>query len=283
MAASDVDWNLLRIFLALMRTNTLREAAAALGTSHPTVRRKLHALETQLGVVLFERAQQGLRATPEAAELLTLAESVEASFDALARQASGLSPQIAGEIRVTVPDFIASELLMQDLADFAATWPQIQLRIEPTYELANLQRREADVAIRAMPHGEPPSGELVGRKAGTIYAATYGKTEQWIGWWGDERDRAFQKTTPFADRPTSIVLPDARLQVAACVAGIGLAGLACFMADPVLQRRTEPRPFYDLWVLVHPNLRRSPRLRVFRDAMVEAIERHRPRLEGTAL
>jgi len=62
MAASNVDWNLLRVFLALMRANTLREAAAALGTSHPTVRRKLHALETQLGVVLFERAQQGLRA-----------------------------------------------------------------------------------------------------------------------------------------------------------------------------------------------------------------------------
>lgn len=51
MATSNVDWDLLRVFLALMRANTLREAAAALGTSHPTVRRKLHALETQLGVV----------------------------------------------------------------------------------------------------------------------------------------------------------------------------------------------------------------------------------------
>ena len=49
MAASSVDWDLLRVFLALMRANTLREAAAALGTSHPTVRRKLHTLETQLG------------------------------------------------------------------------------------------------------------------------------------------------------------------------------------------------------------------------------------------
>ena len=183
MAASNVDWNLLRVFLALMRANTLREAAAALGTSHPTVRRKLHALETQLGVVLFERAQQGLRATPEAAGLLALAESVEASVDALARQASGLSPQIAGEIRVTVPD-VMGELLLHDLANFAATWPQIQLRIEPTYEVKNLKRREADVAIRVMPHGEPPSGELVGRKAGTIYAATYGQTDKWIGWWG---------------------------------------------------------------------------------------------------
>ena len=87
------------------------------------------------------------------------------------------------------------------------------------------------------------------------------------------------KTTPFADRPTAIVLPDARLQLAACVAGMGLSGLACFMADPVLERHTEPR--HDIWVLVHPDLRRSLRLRVFRDAMVEAIERH-SRLEDTA-
>lgn len=282
MTDSNVDWNLWRVFLALMRTNTLREAAAALGTSHPTVRRKLHALETQLGVLLFERAQQGLRATPEAAELLALAEAVEANVAALRRQASSLSPQIAGEIRVTMPDLIASDLLIQDLADFATTWPQIQLRIEPTYDVKDLMRREADVAIRVMPHGESPSGDLVGQKAGTIYAATYGQTDKWIGWWGDERDRAYMETTPFADRPTGVVLPDARLQLAACVAGMGLAGLACFMADPMLERHTAPRPSHDLWVLVHPDLRRSPRLRVFRDAMVEAIERHRSRLEGTA-
>lgn len=281
MAASDVDWDLLRVFLALMRANTLREAAAALGTSHPTVRRKLNALEAHLGVMLFERARQGLRATPEAVQILALAESVEASVDAVARRASGLSTDIAGEIRVTVPDLIAS-LLMEDLAAFTNRWPQILLRIEPTYDVLNLGRGEADVAIRVMPHGESPSDELVGRKAGTVYAATYGRNHRWIRWWGDERDSVFVKTTPFADRLTAIVLPDVHLQLAACVAGMGLAGLPCFLADPVLERHTEPRPSHDLWVLVHPGLRRSPRLRVFRDAMVEAIEGHRARLEGTA-
>jgi len=279
VAASDTDWDLLRVFLALMRADTLREAAAALGTSHPTVHRKLNALETQLGVMLFERAQQGLRATPEAVELLALAESVEANFDALARRASGLSTQIAGEIRVTVPDLIAS-LLIEDFAAFTNRWPRIQLRIEPTYDVMNLRRGEADVAIRVMPHGESPSDELVGRKAGTIYAATYGQTHQWIRWWGDQRDDAFINDTPFSDRRTAIVLPDVHLQLAACVAGMGLAGLPCFLADQVLERRTEPRPSRDLWVLVHPDLRRSPRLRIFRDEMVAALQRLQPRLEG---
>lgn len=85
MIDQHIDWGLLRVFLAMMRASTLREAATALGTSHPTVRRKLHALEAQLGVVLFERAQQGLRATAEALELVEFAESVETSVHALVR------------------------------------------------------------------------------------------------------------------------------------------------------------------------------------------------------
>jgi len=282
MGAADIDWDLLRHFLAVMRTKTLREAAADLKVSHPTIRRKLEALERRLGVTLFDRAPHGLRATPEASELLGLVEEIEAGVDALARRAGGLSPQLSGDVRVTVPDLLASELLMPDFAAFATQWPSIRLHIESTYELADLGKREADVAIRAMPHGKSPDGELVGRKAATLYAATYGKDHQWIGWWGDERDREWMSETSFADRPFGPVMPNVHLQLAACVAGLGLAGLPCFLADPLLERLTEPLPATDIWVLVHPDLRRSPRLRLFRDAMAEALERHRPRLEGHA-
>jgi DNA-binding transcriptional LysR family regulator len=61
---------------------------------------------------------------------------------------------------------------------------------------------------------------------------------------------------------------------------MGLTMLSCFFAEPKLRRRSKPVPHFDLWVLVHPDLRRSPRLRVFRDAMVDAIKAHRRRLEG---
>lgn len=281
MPDSILDWDVLRVFLATMRTSNLRDAADRLGVSHPTVRRKLDQLEAQLGVVLFERHPKGLRATAAAAELLRAAETVEADVHALRRRASAMSPELDGEIRISVPDLVAS-LLMPDLASFATRWPQVQLRIEPSYALANLGRREADVAIRAMPHGQAPDGDLIGRLGGTVYSAVYGRDHQWIGWWGDERDRAMIDETPFADRPVALVLPDAGLQLAACRAGLGLSALACFQADPVLDRHTEPRPARDLWVLVHPDLRRAPRVRLFRDAMVEALERHRPRLEGAA-
>ena len=70
------------------------------------------------------------------------------------------------------------------------------------------------------------------------------------------------------------------MQRAACAAGMGLSRLPCFYAEPMLTRQTEPEPGGDVWVLVHPDLRRNPRLRVFRDAVVAALNRHRPRLEG---
>jgi DNA-binding transcriptional LysR family regulator len=70
------------------------------------------------------------------------------------------------------------------------------------------------------------------------------------------------------------------LQRASCAAGMGLTLLPCFFADPTLERRSEPIHGFDVWVLVHPDLRDNPRLRVFRDFIFEALRRHRPRLEG---
>lgn len=75
---------------------------------------------------------------------------------------------------------------------------------------------------------------------------------------------------------------DVMLQLAACKAGLGLAWLPCFLADGELPRLSEPEPAVDIWVIVHPDLRHSARLRVFRDAMVDALKRHQARLRGGA-
>jgi DNA-binding transcriptional LysR family regulator len=73
---------------------------------------------------------------------------------------------------------------------------------------------------------------------------------------------------------------DLKLQRSACAAGMGLTMLPCFFAEPLLERCTEPVPAFDIWVLVHPDLKRNARLRIFRDAIVEAIKKHGPRLRG---
>lgn len=279
----DLNWDHLRVFLATMRAKSLRGAADELRLSHPTARRRLGALEEQLGLQLFERRRDGLHPTLEAGDLEHAAEEVERAVQALGRVAQAADPALRGPIRVTTPDIVATELLMDAFVAFSERWPQIDLEVLPSYGIANLDRREADVAIRAVPHGKRPAEHLTGRMAGTSYAAVYGRGDAWIGWKGEAEDRAWIAETEFPDLPCRGAMDDPMLQRAACARGLGLTKLPCFFAEPLLERRTEPKPSFDLWVLVHPDLRRSPRLRTFRDAMVDAIKAEAPALAGRAL
>ena len=276
----EMDWDHLRVFLATVRTGSLRAAADSLQLTHPTARRRLGALEEQLGLKLFERRRDGLHPTLEADALRDAAEEVERAVHALGRVAQAADPALRGPIRVTAPDIIASDLLMPDISAFQKRWPEIELHLSMSYAVADLDKREADVAIRAVPCGRRPSEHLTGRKAGTSYQAIYGEGDHWIGWKGEAEDRPWIRETPFPDLPVRGAFNDPVLQRVACADGLGLTLLPCFFAEPMLQRRSTPKAHFDLWVLVHPDLRRSPRLRAFRDAMVEAIIRHRPRLEG---
>lgn len=280
-ALRDLDWDNVRVFLATMRSKSFRQAADSLRLSHPTARRRLGALEEQLGLQLFERRRDGLHPTLEAGDLFHAAEDVERSMQGLRRVAQAADPALRGPVRVSMPSILASDLLMADLVAFSERWPQIDLQVDASYAIADLERREADVAIRAMTQGKRPAEHLTGRLAGTMHRAVYGRGDRWIGWGGDV-DREWIDGTEFPDLPIRGAMNDPSLQRAACAAGMGLTMLPCFYAEPMLERRTEPEPRFDIWVLVHPDLRRSPRLRTFRDAMVAAIQRLRPRLEGRA-
>lgn len=275
------DWDLVRTFLAVMRASSLRQAADHLGVSHPTIARRLEAFESQLGLQLFDRRTDGLHATPQAVKLVPLAEQVEASMDALGRGALDADDGLRGPVRVTAPRALLTDLLMPELAAFRQRWPEIELHVQADTAFADLASREADVALRAVTHGKLPDERLTGRLAVTIYSAVYGTAEEWIGWYdGGERDRVWIRRSPFPDLPVQGSFGEAELQRAACAAGMGLTLLPCYFADPFLTRRTKPEPSFDLWVLVHPDLKRSPRLRVFRDEMVEALKRLQPRLAG---
>lgn len=276
----NLNWDNLRIFLAVMRVSSLRQAAEQLGVSHPTIRRRLEALEEQLGLRLFDRRHDGLHPTYEAHNLLERAKQVEVSVQALSRCATNADPALEGRIHVTGPDIILSDLLAPDLVAFSKRWPQIELVIEATYELANLGGLEADVAIRLMTRGQSPDEELTGRKAAILSAALYGEGDHWVGWRGNEEDFVGTAPFPVQDIPRWGAANNVYLQRALCSHGMGISVLPCFMGDPYLKRRSEPIASGELWILVHPDLRDNPRLRLFRDEMFAAIQRYRPALEG---
>jgi DNA-binding transcriptional LysR family regulator len=267
------------MFLAVMRSRSLRAAAESLGLSHPTARRRLDAFEAELGLRLFDRRPDGLHPTDEARDLMPTAEEVEHSMEALTRAADAAAPGLRGPIKVTMPDVVGTDLLMPHFVEFSRRWPQILLEIDVSYRIADLDRREADVAVRAMRHGTLPDEHLTGRKAGTAYHAVYGRGEQWIGWSTDP-DPAWLLETPFPDLPRRGAIANPHVQRAACAAGMGLTRLPCFFAEPMLCRVSEPEPAFDFWVLVHPDLRRSARMKLVRDEIVAAIAHEGPRLRG---
>ncbi|MEM1418897.1 MAG: LysR family transcriptional regulator [Myxococcota bacterium] len=274
---SGFDWDDLRIFLATMRAASLRRAARELGVSRQTAARRLAQLEARLSLRLFERRADGLHATAQGAALLAVAEEAERAMSAVARAADALDDTLRGPLRLTTPAVVAAELLMDDLVAFARRYPEVDLQLSGSVALEDLARRRADVAIRFMPPGQPPGFDLAGRRVGVAFGAVYGEGESWIG--QAALDPALVAATPFAHLPVRGSITEGAVLRAACVAGMGLTFLPCFLGPPEL-RRTDPVPMFDIWVVVHQDLRRTPRFRVFRDAMVEALKAKRDRLEG---
>ena len=274
-----MNWEDLRYILAVSREGTLLAAASSLGVSPTTMSRRLRKLEESQGTALFEKFKHGAVLTGAGERVVVVAESVERLTHELDAEIHGLDTKLGGTIRVTSTEMLTKHFLV-DFGAFRALYPGIEIELDSKTSLANMTQREADVAVRIMPVGKAPDPDLAGRKAATLARAVYGFGDCWIGWKRGPQSLHVEGNPEFSALPVRGALGDVAMQRAACAAGMGLARLPCFYAEPLLQRRTEPEPGGEAWVLVHPDLRQNPRLRVFRDAVVAAFKRHQPRLAG---
>lgn len=288
------DWDDYRIFLAVARGNSVRKAAGELGVSHSTVLRRVTAFEEALGVRLFERLPTGYFTTEAGDELYHSARRIEEETTAANRRIAGRDTQLNGTISVTMPGVFATHLLMPDLAAFRQAHPGIELEVIPTYSLADLARREADVAIRVS--NDPPE-DLFGRRILQIAKAVYvcadhlpdsehgavSPSLRWIGRTGTPSLLQWMQVSDFPDIPIGPVISDPHAALEAVKAGMGMAMLPCFMADadPDLYRMPPGTLVRrDLWVLTHEDMRNTARIRKFITFMAEALLKHRDLLEG---
>lgn len=276
---------------AIAEAGNLAGASRALGLDPSSAFRRLGAIEARMGVTLFRRSRRGYEPT-EAGELVRqAAERVQRESDALARQLAGHDRRMQGVLRITMPDTLVEPTLAL-CADYRAAHPAMSIDLVVSNAFLTLQRRDADVALR--PARSAPEGMSV-RRLATIGTAVYAprsdrirKEDQapMIGFGEalahlDSARWIHRNVAPERIAVTVNTLPAA---LAACEAGYGRALLPCYLADgrTRLRRVSEVLPDVrtDLWFVTHPDLRRSARVRAFRDQAVQWAETNQVAFAG---
>ena len=290
-----LNWDDIRHFLEVVRSGSVIQAAVRLGVNHTTVYRRISALEDRLGKSLFERSNNGWVITPVGERIVAFAESMAEDANNIERQILADSHELSGLLRVTAADHCADRLVMPAIRKFIQRYPEISLEVVATADELDLAAREADVALRGT--DEPPPN-LVGKRITQIGFAVYGTQalkEQatddpdaedlpCITWVGDGHTRPpwIEKSFPNTRRiyrTTSVLV-----MLGMAREGIGIARVACVLGDPdpklyrVPARHVEPGP--GLWVLSHVDLRTTARVRIFRDFLVDELEKQRDLIAG---
>ena len=293
-ALQNFDWSLIRSFLAALDQGSLLGAARVLHMSQPTVGRHVADLESQLGVVLFERTGRGLVHTAMALQLAVAARGMEAGALQLSRTLSGAQTQTSGTVRITASVPVAVYLMPPVLAQLRLALPEIQVELVSSNGVSNLLRREADIAVRMV---RPEQASLVARKLGDVslgvyahrsYLARRGALKIPVDLLkheliGSDTDNAILQGFQALGFPVTrdafvLRCDDFIVQWQAVRAGLGVGFCADYMArtDPDVLRvlpgllSIPPLP---MWLAVHREIRTSQRIRAVFDFLAEALPR----------
>jgi len=274
-----VDWNALKMFLAIADSGTLTGAAKTLEVNHSTVFRRLNAFEDEIGGRLFERLNHGYELTAMGEELLVEAKKIAASFDEMERHIIGKDIQPKGIVKITAPNNIAYRYLSRYLSGFNQIYPDIQIELLISNLEFNMNNRQADIAVRATP---APPEHLVGRKLRSIKWSVY-SSKSYKSKHGCPKDInqisehiLIGGTGSMKNLPAYILLEKKYSQqikircdemtamAAFAEAGHGLAILPDDQQRPEIIKlfAFESGESSDLWLLTHPDLRHVERIKL---------------------
>lgn len=296
MDGTMIDWDDVRYFLAVARGGSVRAAAEQLGVNHSTVIRRVAQLEERLGAQMFEKLPSGYRLTDAGEDVLEFADQMKASSQQLETRVFGRDQGVRGLLRVTLPPFLATHLLMPDFAEFARLHPDIEIEVLSTGEVANLTNREADVAVRNVGDRKNLALNLHGLKGPEMYGGVYMSRDRLAAWrkgatdplrWivvDDEEIPVWARKGKVSSTEAPFKTPDAGAQIAAAQQGIGMTRLPCFVgdADPLLTRvpGTDPHLYGRLWLLTQGETRKTKRVRLFTEFASKRLAAYAPLLAG---
>lgn len=294
------DWNDLRYFLAVARAGSTIAAADSLKVNQSTVQRRLAVLEERIGRKLTERTPTGYRLTATGIALRPHAEAVAAAVAAFERQIAASETDLTGTIRVTCAEGLAYLVLTPLLDVFHTRHPGLKVDVVLTERKLDLAKGEADVAMRT---GKLESSDLIGRKltdnAWAVYASRAYAERHGLPATAQEIDRHAvicldgEIGEIHAARWLRAVAPQAKVAARSnsvpgvlmmAKSGVGLVTLPAHIGDAEndLVRAFDPPPELtsQIYLLAHPDLHKTPRVRAFFDFMIKEIEAFRPLLLG---
>src|SRR5271165_5955845 len=286
MANVEPAWDLYRSFLAVLRLGSLSAAARSLGLTQPTIGRHIAALQRALGGrALFTRSQNGLLPTEAAHKLRTHAEDMAAAAAAFVRTGSANVEETGGVVRLAAADVLGVEVLPGILSDFRAEFPAIVVELSLSNQMADLLRRDADIAVRMI---RPQQKALLAKRVGKVALGFYAH-RRYLERFGypdaledllDHTLIGFDRTPPFADLLKAMPMPVTRelfafrcdndlAQLAALRTGFGIGMCQTGIArrDPNLLPLFSKRFKVDIeiWIVMHSDLRRNSRMRALFD------------------
>ncbi len=284
---TELDWQDVRIFVALARHSSLSAAAQMLSVNHATISRRLYSLEESLGEKLVERRPEGYMRTPAGAHALEAATDMEQAAQALGRGMQDGAP--SGLVRINASPGLSSGFLVSRLPTLSARYPKLDIDLAPALRSVSLERHEADIAIR---FDKPSDGDVIARPLTTIGFGFYGTEEVcraaaagddpvFIGF--NEADAYLSASTwmarHFPRARVAFRAKDQFLQSIAARTGAGLALIPHYIgrADPVLHvcdLGVVPAS-KDVFLLTRSRDRKNSSIRVIADEVVRIFEQER--------
>jgi len=289
-----MNWDDVRIFLAVARAGQILGAARRLGLNHATVSRRIAALEEAAGAKLFYRLTTGSELTPAGERLLSVAERMEADMIAARAEIAGEEEEISGEVRIGAPDGFGVAFLAPRLWRLPVRHPRLSVQLVPVPRSLSLSRREADIAITV---DRPTEGRLVAAKlvdyslrayASKAYVAAHGlpenaaalKNHRLVGY---VPDLVFSPTLDYSaevseDWDPAFSVSSAMGQVEAVRAGAGIGILHTFIARKI--SNLVPVPFAgpirrSYWLVYHESMRSTRRIQAAAAFIGEIVEEER--------
>ena len=289
-----MNWDDVRIFLAVARAGQILGAARRLSLNHATVSRRVAALEEALRTKLFRRLTTGSELTPAGERLLVIAERMEADMLAARAELAEGDGQVSGTVRVGAPDGFGVSYLAPRLGALVEQHPELKVQLVPVPRSFSLSRREADIAITTE---RPAEGRLVAVKlvdyslglfAAKSYAATHGLPQErrdlarhrLVGY---VPDLVFSPSLDYAEEfslawDAGFMISSALGQTEAVRAGAGIGILHTFIArampELVAVEGVAPiRRAY--WLVYHESMRGIPRIHTVADFIALRVEQDR--------